>query len=64
MHAWGDGMDSSLFAYSLSQAEEGWAWRLYDENGDIVAAGSSVTRADAEQSVSQAYGDTDLFSAH
>ena len=28
------------FAYSLSQADDGWRWRIYDEDGETVAGGA------------------------
>jgi hypothetical protein len=30
------------FAYSLSQADEGWRWRIYDEDGETVANGAHL----------------------
>jgi hypothetical protein len=35
------------FAYSLSQREDGWAWRVYDEDGITVADGAHPSRAAA-----------------
>ncbi|MBW8815639.1 MAG: hypothetical protein JF588_19650 [Caulobacterales bacterium] len=35
------------FAYSLAQAEDGWRWRIYDEDGVTVADGSHPTQAAA-----------------
>jgi hypothetical protein len=48
------------FAYSLSQAEDGWRWRIYDEDGETVADGSHATQAAAlaeVQSMLQSAGD-------
>ena len=39
------------FAYSLSQNEDGWAWRVVDEDGVTVADGERETRADAQAAV-------------
>jgi hypothetical protein len=38
--------ESSSLAYSLSQAEDGWRWSVYDEDG--------VTVADPSQAAAQA----------
>ena len=39
------------FAYSLSQREEGWVWRVYDEDGETVADGAHLSRAAAQAAV-------------
>lgn len=39
------------FAYSLSQADEGWRWRVVDEDGVTVADGAHGTQADAQAAV-------------
>ena len=39
------------FAYSLSQVEDGWRWRVYDEDGVTVAGGADTSRAGAEAAV-------------
>lgn len=39
------------YAYSLSQAEQGWTWRVYDEAGEIVGAGQRKTQHSAEAAV-------------
>lgn len=39
------------FAYSLSQREEGWVWRVYDEDGETVADGAHLNRAAAQAAV-------------
>jgi hypothetical protein len=45
-------MSQSLsLAYSLSQAEEGWRWSVYDEDGVTVADGSGVDRESAQAAV-------------
>jgi hypothetical protein len=41
----------SLFAYSLSQSEEGWRWSVYDEDGVTVADGAHPSRDAAEAAV-------------
>jgi hypothetical protein len=38
-------------AYSLSQAEAGWTWHVYDENGDTVASGADSDRQAAQDAV-------------
>ena len=50
-------MASPCFAYSLSQAEQGWAWRVYDEAGEIVDAGLRKTQQAAETAVKLAISD-------
>jgi hypothetical protein len=47
-------MISADFAYSLAQDELGWRWRVYDEEGEIVAAGRRKTQDAAELAVRQA----------
>lgn len=42
--------DLSL-AYSLSQAEEGWRWQVYDEDGVTVAGGELSSRDAAQAAV-------------
>jgi hypothetical protein len=39
------------FAYSLSQAENGWRWSVYDEDGQTVARGADASRDAAEAAV-------------
>jgi hypothetical protein len=43
--------ESSSFAYSLSQVEEGWRWRVFDEDGVTVADGAHRSRDAAEAAV-------------
>jgi hypothetical protein len=47
-------MVNSSYAYSLSQAEQGWTWRVYDEAGEIVRAGQRKTQHSAEVAVKRA----------
>jgi hypothetical protein len=44
-------LDAPLFAYSLSQMEDGWRWRVYDQDGVTVADGADPSRAAAEAAV-------------
>lgn len=46
-------MESGMFAYSLSQSEEGWHWSVYDEDGVTVADGDGATRSAAQIAVQQ-----------
>ena len=39
------------FAYSLAHAECGWAWRIFDEDGETVAQGLDLSQSDAQASV-------------
>jgi len=39
--------DAPRLAYSLSQAEKGWTWQVFDENGDTVASGADYDRQSA-----------------
>ena len=39
------------FAYSLCQVEDGWRWRVFDEDGVTVAGGADTSRARAEAAV-------------
>jgi hypothetical protein len=39
------------FAYSLSQSEDGWRWRVFDEDGVTVADGAHPSQADAQAAV-------------
>ncbi|WP_293677618.1 hypothetical protein [uncultured Phenylobacterium sp.] len=32
------------FAYSLSQSEDGWRWRVFDEDGVTVADGAHTSQ--------------------
>ncbi|MBS0360280.1 MAG: hypothetical protein JSR98_02775 [Proteobacteria bacterium] len=41
-------------AYSLSQAEEGWRWSVYDEDGVTVANGADADRDAAQAAVDSA----------
>ncbi|MBS0334329.1 MAG: hypothetical protein JSS35_16295 [Proteobacteria bacterium] len=38
-------------AYSLSQAEEGWRWSVYDEDGITVADGAGADRETCQAAV-------------
>ena len=42
------------FAYSLSQADEGWRWQVYDEDGETVANGAHASQAAAQEAVESA----------
>ncbi|WP_156378274.1 MULTISPECIES: hypothetical protein [unclassified Phenylobacterium] len=42
------------FAYSLAHAERGWAWRIFDEDGETVAQGLDLSQSDAQASVESA----------
>jgi hypothetical protein len=43
--------DAPQLAYSLSQAEAGWTWRVYDEDGETVASGADSDRQAAQAAV-------------
>lgn len=40
-----------LFAYSLSQVENGWRWCVYDQDGITVAGGADASRDRAQAAV-------------
>jgi hypothetical protein len=42
------------FAYSLAQAESGWAWRILDEQGETVAQGVDLNQLAAKAAVEHA----------
>lgn len=44
-------MSELPFAYSLSHEERGWAWRVFDEDGETVAAGAQASQSDAQAAV-------------
>ena len=43
--------ETSSLAYSLSQAEDGWRWCVYDEDGVTVADGAHPSQAAAQAAV-------------
>ncbi len=43
--------EARAFAYSLSQAETGWLWSVYDEDGETVARGADASRAAAQAAI-------------
>ncbi len=51
-----------MFAYSLREEERGWTWRVYDRNGDVIAAGEALSKALAQGAIHTAY--TQPRSAH
>jgi hypothetical protein len=51
-------MEESLFAYSMSQCEQGWTWRLWDETGGVVAAGDAPDQPSAQRGLLEAYEKT------
>lgn len=44
-------MSELPFAYSLSHEEHGWTWRVFDEDGETVAAGAQLSQSDAQVAV-------------
>lgn len=49
--------DAQQLAYSLSQAEAGWTWRIYDEDGETVASGAVADRQAAQAAINAKLGD-------
>lgn len=47
-------MSEPLFAYSMSQAETGWNWSVYDEAGEVVASGLDACQETAKAAVERA----------
>jgi hypothetical protein len=39
------------YAYSLAHAESGWAWSIYDVDGETVASGLDPSQSDAQAAV-------------
>ncbi len=44
-------MPDQPFAYTLTHEERGWTWRVYDEDGQTVAAGAHASQSDAQAAV-------------
>lgn len=44
-------MPDTPFAYSLSHVESGWTWRIYDEDGETVASGQTLSQSGAQAAV-------------
>ncbi len=44
-------------AYSLSQADSGWEWRIFDEDGRTVASGADPDRQAAQAAVNELIGE-------
>jgi hypothetical protein len=51
-------LEESLFAYTLSQADDGWIWRLWDESGEVVAKGDAPDQVAAMRRLAEAYEKT------
>lgn len=47
-------MSDMLFAYSLVQAESGWTWAIFDEEGETVARGLDRSQIGAQAAVESA----------
>jgi hypothetical protein len=47
-------MQEQLFAYTLSQVEQGWTWSLWDEDGGVVAAGAAPDQPSAQRGLFEA----------
>jgi hypothetical protein len=48
-------VEDSHCAYSLSQTDSGWMWRLFDEDGVMIADGSAPDQATAQKGVMAAF---------
>jgi len=46
---------NSTLAYSLWRRGRGWAWGVYDLDGETVAAGAADAREEAEAAISAVY---------
>jgi hypothetical protein len=44
-------MGEMMLAYAIDPAETGWRWRIFDVEGELVAAGVEPSRAEAESAV-------------
>lgn len=49
-------MPEPSLAYSLSQIDEGWRWRIYDEDGITIADGADTSRDAAEAALARVLG--------
>ena len=47
----------STLAFSLWRKPRGWAWSVCDLEGEVVAAGVTETREEAEDAISAIYRD-------
>jgi hypothetical protein len=44
-------MTDQPYAYSLAHAETGWAWSIYDVDGEKVASGLDLSQSAAQAAV-------------
>mgnify|MGYP001627521743 CR=1 FL=1 len=44
-------MTDQPFAYSLAPADSGWAWNIFDIDGETVASGIDASQSDAQATV-------------
>jgi hypothetical protein len=49
-------MPQELYAYTLRNQEPGWAWHIYDVDGDVVASGLEQSQTAAAQAVQKVIG--------
>jgi hypothetical protein len=47
-------MEQPLIAYTLAQNDSSWSWRLWDEVGEVIAAGEAPDLLSAEDEVRRA----------
>lgn len=47
-------MTDMPFAYSMSHAESGWTWSIFDEEGETVAQGMDMSQSGAQAAVESA----------
>jgi thiamine monophosphate synthase len=52
--------ETNSLAYSLSQAEDGWRWCVYDEDGVTVADGAHVSQGAAQAAVERTLRDAGM----
>ncbi len=49
-------MPQDLYAYTLRNQEPGWAWHIYDVDGDIVASGLATSQHAAAEAIRRIIG--------
>ena len=48
-------MGDMMLAYAIDPAEAGWRWRVFDVEGEVIAAGVATSQPEAEAAVADAF---------